>query len=313
VILTSVERKIVDELSGERIFGPVYLLKGGMEGRILFSNSLLILGKKTVLIDAGMQRSTAVLLKDLRIVSHLHLTHYHLDHRIHQDFFTKGTISIPALEKEPFLSWEKFYAYTGLPEEIRPLFDGFREGLSVTTLEGRELLLLKEGDLLPSEVTGRFISLPGHTVGHSGIFFPEFSALMITDYDLLPFGPWYGNTASDLDLYEESYRRIASWEGIELYITSHRRGVVKREEFSRYGERFMKKIQEREERIFEEISTSPGITLSELAQKGIIYPKSSLLRNPVLVFFEGKMIEHHLKRLLRKGEILKKEDRYFLP
>jgi len=61
-------------------------------------------------------------------------------------------------------------------------------------------------------------------------------------------------------------------------------------------ERFASHIERRDRAILKLLESNPSLSLDELATFGIIYPKSSLINNPALVFFEKKMLEKHLER-----------------
>jgi glyoxylase-like metal-dependent hydrolase (beta-lactamase superfamily II) len=57
---------------------------------------------------------------------------------------------------------------------------------------------MRDGEVLEAGGTRmRFVHLPGHTPGHSGIWFEEEDLLFVADIDLTSFGPFYGEPLAD--------------------------------------------------------------------------------------------------------------------
>lgn len=295
-----------------REIAPDLYLIPGEKGSRLVSNSLLILDPLPLLVDAGMNRNDASALSALGVIERLHFTHMHIDHRLHTFLFSPREVTVPEKEIQTFRSLTHWMELSGLPESALNELKGFQQGVffseDKTHLDG-----LMEGDPLPTEISARFIELPGHTIGHSGILFPDLSVLLITDYDFGSFGPWYGNRSSDLNSYRESLKKILAIAGVELYITSHGKGVLTRQELEREAEKSLKRIEERSSRILEEIRKTPGITVEEIVGKGIVYPPRVLPRRTILWYFERRMIELHMEELIRSGLCRNDEKGRFYP
>lgn len=305
---------LLKELEGSpnltRLSPDLYLIRG-MKGERLIASSLLYLAPRPLLIDAGMTPEDARKLASLSLVRDLHFTHMHLDHRVHQDLFPREDVTVPEVEREAFQSFSRWFELSGLPQEQKERFAEWRKQRLFCS-EIPHPRGLSEGEPLREGLPAYFLALPGHTVGHSGVLFPELKAVLISDYDFEPFGPWYGNRSSDLKAYRASLLRLMHLPGIERYLTSHSRGVLTPEEFHKGALRYLELLEQRSARILEEIRKHPGITKEELIGKGLFYPPRALSRNGVLWYFERRMIELHLLELLEQQECAKdSEERYF--
>lgn len=294
-----------------RVAPELYLILGG-KGERLISHSLLLLDSCPLLIDAGMNLEDARTLSELKIVQRLHFTHMHLDHRVHQNLFPTGEVTVPAPEVKAFHSFMHWFLLSGLPEEHQPAFIRWRKENTFCS----EIPYAKgcdEGDLLSQDIIAQVIHLPGHTVGHSGVIFPEHRAVLISDYDFQPFGPWYGNRSSSLADYRRSLLRLMDLNNIEYYITSHGEGILTPERFHEGAKRYLQLLEQRSEKIIEAIRMEPGLRTEELVGRGIFYPPRALSRTPVLWYFEKRMIELHLEELFKEKRCAKDSQERLFP
>jgi glyoxylase-like metal-dependent hydrolase (beta-lactamase superfamily II) len=140
------------------------------------------------------------------------------------------------------------------------------------------------------------VALPGHTQGHSGVYFENASLTLITDIDLTDFGPWYGNTVSDIDDFLASIDKVRRLDS-RYFVTSHSTRIYTRDELLPLLDKFAAHVLRRERALQELLSAKGTVSLDEIATYGIIYPRNSLANNPALLFFEKKMLEKHLKRM----------------
>ncbi len=62
---------------------------------------------------------------------------------------------------------------------------------------------------------------PGHTIDHYCLWEPDRKILFSFDYDLTPFGPWYGHRESDIEAFKASLRRLMELD-IRLLVSGHR-------------------------------------------------------------------------------------------
>lgn len=305
--LAALRAKIAAIPGARELFPDLWLLPGITDAGDLAASSLLFLQSQPLLVDAGMRADVALALRDLGIVKRLHLTHMHLDHRSRQGYFVGDDVTCPESERPAFIDWERFLAYSGFKAAAGFDFHAWRTSRFQVDLVPH-VRGLKDGEAIASEQPAYLLALPGHTQGHSGLWLPEFKAALVTDYDMEPFGPWYGNPISDLDAYETTLRGLLQRQDIAWFITSHQRGMLDRESFHREAERYLRMIVERGEKIYALLKTDQPTPTRDLLGQGVFYSKSAYGKNPVFAIFENRMTRLHLERLERADRVRKVDD-----
>lgn len=296
----SLSNRVVEAVPGASLVAPgIVHLPGQTSLRELTAASFLVAGDPPLLVDAGMTRPVAEALRSLRLPLRLHLTHMHLDHRLHESWFRHGPISAPAIEAEALVDWDAWLDAGGFDGPLRAEVDAWRRHRLPGDLT-RDVQGLKDGDHLTKlEHPALFRLLPGHTAGHSGLEWPELGAMLVTDYDMEPFGPWYANRTSDLDAYEATLRALMARDDVTTWITSHRRGVLDPEAFRTGGRRYLEMIEARTDQLHDWL-VEPA-TATDLAYGGLCYPAAMLRDSAFLRAFEQRMIDLHLQRLAQAG------------
>lgn len=295
-------------ITGAReLFPDLWLLPGVTDASDLAASSLLFLQSQPLLVDAGMRADVALALRELGIVKRLHLTHMHLDHRSRQSYFVGESVTCPELERPAFVDWDSFLSYSGFKTVAGFDFHAWRARRFNVDLVP-EVVGLKDGQAIASEQPAYLLALPGHTQGHSGLWLPHLKAALVTDYDMEPFGPWYGNPISDLDAYERTLRQLLERPDIDWFITSHQRGMLDRESFHGEAERYLRLIAERSEKIYNLLTTHQPKSLRELVGQGVFYSRSAYAKNPVFAVFENRMTLLHLQRLEQAGQVCQTAD-----
>lgn len=291
-----------------QVLQGIWLLEGETSRDLMASSSLLLEGREPVLVDAGMRPQTAAALRDTGVVARLHLTHKHLDHRRHQAWFDHVPVSGPALEVAALTSWDAWLTASGLEGSLAAGVLSWIESLQ-TIRQLPQVVGLVDGEPLPpgADFPVIFIALPGHTRGHSGLWFPEQKAMLVTDYDMEKFGPWYANATSDLDAYEASLRSLMARTDIAWFITSHGRGVLGPQAFRQEAARYLTIIANRTRTVVERLRAGPA-TAAALAAPGLAYPRRLLARNPLFAAFDTRHVELHLQRLAREGRAQLRDD-----
>jgi hypothetical protein len=117
--------------------------------------------------------------------------------------------------------------------------------------------------------------------------------------DLTPFGPWYGDAASNLAAFETTLNDLRAFSA-QTYLTAHEQGIFSPAEFQAGLAAFHRVIARREARLLEAL-TAPQ-SLSELVARRLIYGKEKAPRF-VYDHMEGQMAAKHLDRLLGQGLI----------
>src|SRR5262245_56454763 len=119
-----------------------------------------------------MEASVAAALRDAGVVKRLHLTHIHLDHRSRQEYFVGKDVTCPEIERPAFVDWATFAKFSGFDQAQNFDFHEWRKNRFHVEVVP-EILGLKDGEQLHvDDMEARLLLLPGHTMGHSGIWFP---------------------------------------------------------------------------------------------------------------------------------------------
>lgn len=285
---------------GTRI-GDVEFIWARNSREFFFSNSILIHDTQTTIVDPSSNFTYLEQLAARQIVKQVLNTHYHVDHRSLNHLFRNAKFMCHKLDEKPISSFENYLKYADSERESNYIqwLKGIFSTLDI--LEGYVSVPLKDNELLP--LTGqkvRAIHIPGHTPGHLGLLFEDLSLFYSSDIDLTPLGPWYANISSDIDAFIQSIHRVKHIH-CQYYATSHGGRVYDKDTFMEKLLKFESAFEKRDTRILEALKERPRST-QEVATIGIIF-KSSHLSDPLKACFERQMIEKHLGRLERLGQI----------
>ena len=148
-------------------------------------------------------------------------------------------------------------------------------------------------------VTVEVIHAPGHTRGHCLFAVPEASAIVLGDIDLSGFGPYYGDSWSDLRDFETTLSRCRELHG-EHFITFHHKGVISgRANFLAQLEAFASVIGRRESALLEFLQEPRS--LPDIVDHRFVYRPH--VTNPVVPHVERRSAELHIARLREEGRI----------
>jgi glyoxylase-like metal-dependent hydrolase (beta-lactamase superfamily II) len=164
---------------------------------------------------------------------------------------------------------------------------------------------VQDGDVLPfAGMTA--VHTPGHTAGHICLHFPDEGILFLADYDLTPFGPWYGDLYSDIDQTIESLRLLQAFPA-QTWLTGHETGVFT-EPPGLLWKDYEKVIHEREHRLLDLLAVPR--TLEEIVAACLVYGSP---REPQAFFEFGEraIMKKHLEWLAKKGRIVQDEQERF--
>ena len=295
-------------MSAVKNFGPVHFIPGDNSGKYPHSNSLYIEGAR-VLIDAGASRDRYQSLLDGPGVQELWLSHWHEDHIGCIDMFDHLPLRQTEIEAEPLAGLEYFLDWYGIVNEA------FRDYWRKTLTEEFHYRPRRASSFFqPGEVIDlgschvEIIHTPGHTPGSTSFFFPAQGVLFMGDYDLTPFGPWYGDRESSIALTIASVERLRKIPA-RVWLTSHGHGIFEEPPGDLF-DRYLRVIDEREGKLIEYLQ-SGSRSLAEIVGKCIVYRKPRLPR----AFFEWgeqAIMGKHLERLLLRGQIVSENGRFRL-
>jgi hydroxyacylglutathione hydrolase len=282
-------------------FGPITFVPGRKGGRYPYCHSLVVSqGAETWVVDPAADKPYFRELARTRRVTGVFLSHFHEDHQKYNHLFPQATFYGPLLEEEAFTSLDAVFRFMGVTD---PEFRDYWRRTLIQDFNFRPLANFTPyfpGQLFQlGDVTLEIIPAPGHTPGHSCFHFPRQQVLFLADVDLTPFGPWYGDAASDLAAFDATLNDLKTFSA-RTYLTAHEQGIFSPAEFQAGLAAFHRVVAQREAKVLEAL-TAPQ-TLARLAARRLIYGK---VKEPRFVYdhMEGQMVAKHLDRLLRQGQI----------
>jgi glyoxylase-like metal-dependent hydrolase (beta-lactamase superfamily II) len=291
----------------EQRFGPVWFIPGERNGKYPHCHSLYI-EKEGILIDPSSDRERLVRLREDPGIQTVWLSHWHEDHLMHLGLF--DNLPLWMSEKDaPFLSdLETFLDGYGMDDSNGPHRSEFRQLMKEQfNFQPRKPdRFLSGGEKLHFEsVTVEVISAPGHTPGNLALFFQEPGVLFLGDYDLTPFGPWYGDVHSSIEETLTSVERLRRIPA-RVWITGHEKGIFEENPGELWDE-YVNVIREREKRLLRLLSQPRD--RQEIIEAWIVYGKP---REPKYFFEFGEwaIMEKHLERLIEQGRAVHEQGRY---
>lgn len=287
----------------EKCFGPIRFVPGANRGKYPYCHSIYIEGAG-VLIDPASDRERLMSLRGKPGVKAVWLTHWHEDHFMHLDLFDDVPLSMSREDALPISDIEVFLDWYGIENPgnraywRKILCDNFhfRPRKPTRFLEGGQVISL-EG------LTVEVLSTPGHTPGSLSFFFREPGVLFMGDYDLTPFGPWYGDTTSSIEETIQSVNRLRKIPA-SLWLTSHETGVFETQP-GYLWDRYLSVIATREKKLLDFVQQPR--TMEDIVEAWIIYGKP---REPRIFyrFGEWSHMKKHLDRLMRAGIVTREGD-----
>lgn len=291
----------------ESCFGPVCFIPGENKGKYPYCHSVYIEGDG-VLIDPASDRDGLSRLKEQSGVRQVWLSHWHEDHIMHMDLFDDVPFRISEEDAPQLSDLEIFMdAYGFTDKTIREywgplLLDQFH------FKPRKPERLFKNGEQVRlNSVTVEVIHTPGHTPGHYSFFFQEPGVLFLGDYDLTPFGPWYGDRDSSIQDTIASIERLKQFPA-KVWITSHETGLFEKDPGDIW-ERYLQVIQTRENKLLD-LLQSPR-TMKEIVDACIVYGRP---REPRAFFMIGErgIMGKHVEDLLERKVIAKEDEKLFI-
>jgi glyoxylase-like metal-dependent hydrolase (beta-lactamase superfamily II) len=284
--------------------GTLSVLHGDNWGKFPLVNSLFLDGPVRVVIDPGSNIEFFEEILREGPVQVLLNTHYHGDHTRHNRLFPDASLHVPEPDAPVYRSLDTLASYIGRKgredEELWRQMAVKQRGYRPRTVD----VAYRDGEVYRfGETTIEIVHAPGHTPGHSCLFFREVSAIFLGDIDLTSFGPWYGNAASDVDQFIASIERVRRIDA-DWYIPAHG-PVIPADSIAGRFEAFGRAIEEREERMLELLREPRSV--GEIIKAHPIYRKQYLPED-AFDFMEEMMVRNHLRRFHRRGLVDAVED-----
>jgi hydroxyacylglutathione hydrolase len=288
-------------------FGPVKFLRGRRQGKYPYCHTVIIDDEALAVIDPSADKECCrSLAQDPRLAA-VFVSHFHEDHQKYLYFFPDSLIRVPAAEAEAFTSMAGVFTLLGLedPDYARYWQKTLVEEFHYLPLQNVQTFTDGE-ELLFGRTRLHVVHTPGHTPGHCCFYFPEQDILYLADLDLTPFGPWYGDRASDVNALLASLQRLEDFRA-KIYLSAHGQGVFTAAAAQVALTQFKQVIFDREAEVLRQLSRPR--TISELVNQHLIYRKPL---EPAFVYnhIEKQMIVKHLQRLREVGLVKLTEDGY---
>ena len=291
----------------EKCFGSIRFLQGQNQGKYPYCHSIYIEGDG-VIIDPSSNRERLIRLKKQSGVKQVWLSHWHEDHIMHLDLFDEVPLLISEQDAPQLSDINLFMdAYGFADKTIREyweplLIDQFhyKPRKPANTFKNGQVIKL-------DTVTVEIIQTPGHTPGHHSFFFKEPKVLFMGDYDLTPFGPWYGDRESSIQNTINSIEHLKKIPA-KVWITSHETGVFEKNPGDLW-DHYLNVIKTREDKLLTLLQTPK--TMDDIISACIVYGKP---REPKEFFSLGErgIMGKHIEDLLEKSIIKKENDRFFV-
>jgi len=291
----------------ERHFGPIWFLPGDNYGIYPNCHSVYIEGDG-VLIDPASNRKRLMQLRDAPGVREVWLTHWHEDHFMHLDLFDDVPLRVSEPDAPPLTDMDIFLDAYGMEGEddreywrstLQEQFH-FRSRRPNRFLRGGEIIQLKTGAV-------EVMATPGHTPGHLSLFFRPQGIVLLGDYDLTKFGPWYGDRDSSIEETIGSVQRLRDVPA-RIRLASHEAGVFEEEPGALWDD-YLAVIDNREKKVLDRLITPQ--TLEEIVGAWIIYGRP---REPKAFFEFGERahMKKHLEKLMNEGRVVQDDGTYAL-
>jgi glyoxylase-like metal-dependent hydrolase (beta-lactamase superfamily II) len=276
-------------------------------GSFPFCNTLVISDDELVVVDPGcsiesLRRFLSSQDKELRNVKTVILSHIHPDHITHAVRLNRlsncrivaNEITAPLFNKKErmkeFLGFHKANPVRGAWENL------VNERMYGALDEGRADEVLKDGDRLEvGDVSLCAVLTPGHLPDHMCLEIVEYNLLFAADLDCTEFGPFYGHPNSSIADFKKSIAKVqkGNYRGI---ISGHLNDPLLRD-YKPALDAFSRQFDIRDDLVFSAIEEGADST-DRITMTPIVYPS---LTNPVFLYFEKWMIEHHVRSLIAKG------------
>lgn len=193
------------------VFQPVldniYLLSTSGDGNFPDSFCFYIDDERKTLVDTPLDIRFPEILQNHKVESVLN-SHFHRDHCGCNHLFPNASFYAHSLDIPPMLDSRAFLDNYGMikyanAEQQQHFLDWLH------FVPSPEPQTIEDGQLIS---TGRYslkvIHTPGHSPGHCVFYIEELDVLLSADIDLTAFGPWYGNTSSNLSDFIASIRKV---------------------------------------------------------------------------------------------------------
>jgi hydroxyacylglutathione hydrolase len=289
----------------ERSFGPVRFIPGQNNGKYPYCHSLFIEGAG-ILIDPASDRQRLETLRDNQEIRAVWLSHWHEDHFMHLDLFDDVPLAMHAADA-PFLkNLESFLDGYGITDtKTREAWKPLLEDIFHFRPRQPDILLEEKQALSMGNVTFDILHTPGHTPGHLCFFFREPEVLFLADYDLTPFGPYYGDRHASIADTKASVRRLQR-RPARVWLTCHEKGVFEAAPPALWNN-YLDVIRQRRDALMAHLAEPRS--MNDIVEAWIAYKRP---REPQAFYRQAEqfLMTKHLEELMLAGQVVLVEEKY---
>ena len=290
----------------KRKFGPLKVIPGKNQGRYPYCHSIYI-EEAGVLIDPGSDRERLQEIKRGNGFQMTWLSHWHEDHFMHLDLLEDLPLWMSEQDAPPLSDVEIFLDWYGVKNEKDRAFwrDELKEKFHYRPRIPERFL--RDSEIIDlGNVTVEVIRTPGHSPGHLAFFFREPQVLFLGDYDLTPFGPWYGDRYSSIEQTIDSIKILKKIPA-RVWLTCHETAIFDKVPASLFDD-YLGVIQSRENKLLDFLSHPRS--MAEIVGAWIIYGRK---REPeeLYAFGERTNMQKHLEKLLAQDAIAFDGGKYY--
>ncbi|SDI26820.1 MBL fold metallo-hydrolase [Natribacillus halophilus] len=294
--------------------GDLELIEGRRNSKVPYSTSILVKGKNgkgDALVDIGTGKEGYEYINENHDIQDIFITHYHLDHVKGIPYFQNANIYVNEIDEHKLNDMEVLgkamgtYALHGA-SVVNQWIEHNKNSQPFADIMKRDKNLYPYDQTI--NVAGHDVQMlyaPGHCESYCCPYFPDEGVLVVGDYDLTSFGPWYNNADSDIDAFITSGEMTLNVDA-DYYVTFHHKGTFTRKEYEVALERYLAIIEERERKIIQLLKE--GTAIEDLIHREVFYMKRNLEMAPLLLEFEIMGVAKHLKRLAKQNNYY--EDHY---
>jgi glyoxylase-like metal-dependent hydrolase (beta-lactamase superfamily II) len=284
----------------------IWLVKGPDNGRFPHCNGFLILGDRTVLIDAGIGTERIEEIDQRKRIDTLIISHSHPDH----------ILSWHVLKDRQLLLPTQTPASVG---DLQLLGQRFAEGRQAaqywTWVASGRLGIhpvrrpdhrFDDGQILDfGSIRLQAIYAPGHLEDHYCFLEKRSGTLFSIDIDFTGFGPWYGNPEGDIDRFRDSVSMLRKLPCRQI-CSSHKLPIT-RSDADEAFDRYLKAFDRQKAAVFD--LCRKGMDLTTMVRHSPLY-RNRMPDGTLQQIFETQMIRKNLVLLVREGRVVEENGKY---
>jgi glyoxylase-like metal-dependent hydrolase (beta-lactamase superfamily II) len=290
----------------EPLADGIWLANSPTKGRFPHCHGFLLVGDRSVLVDAGIGAQRIREIDQRRRIDVLIISHSHPDHMLAWHV----------------LSDRQLYLPVQTPESVGDLlllgrrFVADRQGADYWTWVAKRRLGIhplrqpdyRFGDGFIMQIGSmqlKAIHAPGHLDDHYCFLETTSGTLLSTDIDFTGFGPWYGNPEGDIARFRESVAALRRLP-FNRICSSHKQPIARADAHQAF-DRYLDAFDRQRDLVFN--LCKPSADMESMVRRSPFYrnrmPDGTLQR-----IFETQMIRKNLDRLAQENRIINENGRY---